>query len=115
MKTIITGSHTLRDPEPLHQALSHCSWPISMVLCGQEPGVDALAAKWAETNNKALKTFPARILNLGGLAWRVRNDQMLEHAEALVLVWAGFDRELGRLLGRAREKGLQIHELVTHE
>jgi len=92
MKTIIAGSRTITDESVLRSALSLVHWEITEVVCGMAPGIDSLGADWAIDNNIPVSYYPADWRKYGYAAGPIRNKEMAENADALLLIWDGHSR-----------------------
>jgi hypothetical protein len=113
MKTIIAGTRTITEMRFLKEALAHSGWQITEVVCGKARGVDTLGEAWAKDKGIPVRYFPADWSGLGKRAGFVRNAQMAEYAEALVLVWDGCSRGSASMLELAKRKGLRIFEWIV--
>lgn len=113
MKTIIAGSRSITDYQrvlkAILQAESQAGIVPSEVVCGCAPGVDSLGASWAVRNKKPLRRFPASWSEFGKSAGPMRNRQMAEYADALILVHDGTPGSLN-MLAEAKKRGLRIWE-----
>lgn len=110
LRTIIAGTRTISDMEPVNQAMRACGWVPSVVLCGGAPGVDTSGALWARTCGIPVESYPADWKAEGKAAGPVRNALMTSKADALVLVWDGKSPGSADVLERARSKGLRVFE-----
>lgn len=109
MKTIIAGSRTITDYALVEQAVIESGFSISEVVSGKEPkGVDCLGELWAHYNHVPVKPFSADWRTHGLAAGPIRNREMAEYAEALILVWDGQSKGSRSMLVMAESKGLKI-------
>lgn len=115
MKTAVLGSQTLTDGDVVATALNNCGWEITDVLCGTGRGVEQLAVDWAAKNRKPVHLYATEESRYGRAARRRRDDLMVDHAQALVVIWSGFDREICGAINRAASRGLRLSEVVVHE
>jgi len=92
MKTIIAGSRSITNNNTLLGALELVPWSITEVVCGNARGVDTLGRNWAYDNKIPIKYFPAMWNKYGKAAGPIRNKQMAEYADSLLLVWDGVSR-----------------------
>lgn len=90
MKTIIAGGRdyrlTKKDREEL--IFIHKSYQFTEVISGGAIGVDTEGEIFAEAANIPVKRFPAN-WSLGKSAGMIRNLQMAEYADAVVLFKGG--------------------------
>lgn len=115
MKTAVLGSQTLTDADVVATALAGCGWEITDVLCGTGRGVEQLAVDWAAKNRKPVHLYATEESRYGRSARRRRDDLMIDHAQALVVIWSGFDREIRDVIHRAVSRGLKVSAVVAHE
>lgn len=113
MKTIIAGSRTITDISKVYSAAKSCGWEISEVVCGKARGVDTLGEQWAKAQDIPVKYFPADWDRYGKSAGYIRNAQMADYAEALVLVWDGTSRGSKMMRELAIKKGLMFFEVLV--
>lgn len=87
MKTIIAGGRntllTKKDCERLDEL------PITIVISGGARGVDADGETYAKNKNLPVRVFPADWRRLGNSAGPIRNRQMAQYADAVVLFPGG--------------------------
>lgn len=91
MKCIIAGSRDIHDYEYLVSCINLVSWSknITEVVTGAAFGVDKLGARWAKENGIPLKRFPAEWHKYRKSAGPIRNQEMAEYADNLILLWWG--------------------------
>lgn len=97
MKLIIAGSRTLSPScegiiEYLYDtgAVSNETWEgLAEVVSGGAQGVDTSAERFASWSRKKFVLFPADWNTHGKAAGPMRNRQMAEYADALLLIWDG--------------------------
>ncbi len=90
MKVIIAGSRHMRfDDYPLiAQAVTLSKFEITEVICGEAQGADTFGKKWAFSQNIPVKSFPANWGEFGRAAGILRNTEMAEYADALIVfIW----------------------------
>jgi len=109
MKTIIAGSRSCTDPVELRKALSACGWVPSVVISGCAAGVDRLGEEWSYAMRIPCLRFPANWDLWGKAAGFRRNEEMAEHAEALLALWDGASHGTEHMIQTAREKGLWVY------
>lgn len=121
MKTIIAGSRTITDFSLVERATKDCRFPITEVVSGcqktRDPvtrkivgGVDWLGERWAYRNKISVKLFPANWSELGKAAGPIRNAEMADYADALILIHTG-SKGSANMLELARAMGLKIYEV----
>jgi hypothetical protein len=108
MKTIIAGSRGIEDTALLQRAIDEADWEITEVISGDAQGVDQMGEAWARRNNIPVKLFPAPWKTHKQFAGRMRNQQMAEYADALIVIWDGYSKGTADMLERASKQGLKI-------
>ena len=81
--------------------------PVTEVIHGGCRGVDTLAQDWAFANRIPERIFPAD-WSRGPAAGALRNQRMIDEADALVAVWDGESRGTADAIKRARVKGIRV-------
>lgn len=113
MRTIIAGSRSITAISPVIDAIHKCGWEITEVVCGMADGVDSTGLWWAErVAALPVKRFPADWEVHGKAAGPIRNKQMAEYAEALILVWDGKSKGSADMLRRAQIRNLRIYQHI---
>ena len=127
MKLIIAGSRTLKLPiDFYHGLLSHffsgkvCT--IEEVVSGGAEGVDCSAKKLCfNTYNDTMfdrhffnkyKEFPADWEAHGKAAGPIRNRQMAEYADALLLIWDGESRGSASMKKEMLKLNKPVYEVI---
>lgn len=105
MKTIIAGG---RDYQMTAEDLRFLdTLTITEVVCGGATGADEGGRDWAVWKGIPVKHFPADWPRHGRAAGPIRNRQMAEYADQLVIFPGG--RGSANMLKTARELGLAIY------
>ncbi len=114
MKVIIAGGRDIFFYDALEKAIETCPFKdeITEVVYGGATGVDRMGKCWANEHSIPVKTFNADWASYGKAAGPIRNGQMAEYADALILIWDGKSSGSGDMLRRAKAKNLKIHEVV---
>lgn len=91
MKVIIAGSrHMTQDYTLIGAAVVSSGFEVSEVVCGLARGADTWGKEWAIIRSIPVKEFPADWDKFGKAAGSIRNGQMMEYADAaIVLIWDG--------------------------
>ena len=90
-------------------ALSACGWTPTVVISGTASGADRLGEAWAAKSGVPCERFPADWNRHGKAAGPIRNEQMADHAEALIALWDGASRGTAHMINAANRKGLRVH------
>jgi hypothetical protein len=115
MKTIIAGSRTIIDRESVFKILDELEFSITEVVCGMASGVDFLGKEWACSKGIFVKEFPADWKAHKLKAGPIRNQQMSDYADTLVLIWDGQSSGSADMLKRAKRDRLKIDQYVLTE
>lgn len=109
-KVIVAGGREFNDMELLTQELDRLLANKLQVeiVSGGAKGADSLGEAYARLRGYPVKQFPADWDNLGKTAGPVRNGQMAEYADALVLFWDGKSRGSANMLQQANLRGLEV-------
>ena len=86
---------------------------LRSVVCGMARGVDTSGRNWAERRGVPVWQYPADWDTHGRSAGPIRNREMAENADGLILVWDGTSRGSASMLSLAREHKLRIYEVRT--
>lgn len=113
MRTIIAGSRSITDFGIVSRAVVASGFEISCVICGCARGVDSLGERWALENNIPVERFPADWRRFGRSAGIIRNRQMAQRADALVLIWDGYSSGSADMLRTAQAHGLRVFSFVV--
>lgn len=94
MKLIIAGSRTIKPTiELIREAIRALkpsnSPPISEIVSGGALGVDSEGEHWASHAGVPVKRFRPDWLTHGLAAGPIRNREMAEYGDALLLIWDG--------------------------
>ena len=118
MKLIIAGSRTLKIGTSLIDALfsvMNLNGKVSEIVSGTAPGVDTVGddyAKLAVNYPMKLKEFPADWDKYGKSAGPIRNKQMAEYADALLLIWDGASRGSDSMKREMEKLYKPIYEII---
>jgi hypothetical protein len=110
MKVIIAGSRGIEDVN-VDAAVTASGFrgSIDEVVSGGAMGVNRAGEDWAVLSHIPVKVFPADWATFGKSADVKRNEQMVEHADALVLIWNGKSTGVRSLRDAALRHGLKVY------
>ena len=109
MKTIIEGSRTITDYAVVEQAIKESEFKITTVISGMARGVDTLGERWAHENNIDIILCPANWKKYGKKAGYIRNAEMADIAEALIVIIENNSRGSSHMLTIAQDRELLIY------
>lgn len=89
MKLIVAGSREITDMETVVSAIEESGWweEATEIVTGGAAGVDQLAEKYARSQDKPVKTFPASWSQYGRSAGAIRNAEMARYGDRLIAIW----------------------------
>jgi hypothetical protein len=108
-RTIIAGSRTIIDYDIVKNGIKESGFIIDEVVCGLAQGPDILGEKWALEHRIPVTYFPANWRDFGKSAGCIRNEQMGNYADQLILIWDGKSRGSEHMLRYAKHKKLLIY------
>lgn len=110
MKTIIAGSRSITDYKLVSRAINMFldDLGVTEVVSGCANGVDTLGERWAKENSVPVARFPAEWNKYGRGAGPIRNKEMAEYADALILIWDGQSKGSKNMLDVANKNGLRV-------
>jgi len=110
MKLIIAGGRNYRFTDEDWDSLEalHKVTPITEVVCGGAEGADEYGRQWAILNDIPVKMFPANWDQHGKSAGPIRNREMAEYADAVVLFPGGKGTQ--SMCENAVKHGLSIYD-----
>lgn len=109
MKTIIAGSRKLTDYDVVKNTILESGFDISVVISGTARGVDTLGEKYAEENNIPIMKFPAKWEVYRNAAGPIRNQEMANVADALIVIILDDSKGSLHMLECARKLGLKTY------
>lgn len=121
MKLIIAGSRHL-DPDTIYDTLVNFFWPnnkdlyakITEIVSGKAKGVDTVGELFAFNSNWPIKDMPADWNTYGKAAGHIRNKQMAEYADALLLVWDGVSKGSANMKQQMLKLNKPIYEVIIN-
>lgn len=87
MKVIIAGSRHIEDYDVLKELIESSGWDIDEVVSGGCRGVDEMGERWARENDIPVRGFAADWAKYGREAGELRNREMAQYADGLILLW----------------------------
>ena len=121
MKLIIAGSRHIEDYDVVAKKLdgfreyimSVEPWTVvGEVVSGEARGVDTLGARWAYGHGITVAKFPADWTTHGRKAGCLRNVQMAQYADAVLVIWDGKSKGSAHMLKTAKQFGIAAWEYI---
>lgn len=111
MKVIIAGSrHLVVSPAQVADIVTDSKLNLTSLVCGMARGIDMCGRHWA-LGTTPIHEFPADWTKYGNGAGPVRNQQMAEYADALILIWDGKSNGSADMKRRMLKLGKPVHEV----
>ena len=110
MKLIIAGGRnapTYAELEDLWKYLDRGI--ITEVVSGCAKGADTLGEEWATKNNIPIKKFPADWETHGKGAGFIRNKEMVDYADSLLVIWDGVSKGTQHTVSLAKTTGMPYY------
>lgn len=83
------------------------------VVAGGASGIDFAAETFAYQYRIPVKLFPADWATYGTAAGPIRNREMAEYGDALILIWDGRSRGSASMKREAEKAGIQVYEVLV--
>lgn len=118
MKLIVAGSRSVQDREFVFQRIFIFLMNkdvTEFVLGGCPTGPDEFALQYAKEYHHAVKLFPADWNKHGKSAGPIRNRQMAEYADHLLLIWDCQSKGSLNMKYEMRKLGKPIAEWIVSE
>lgn len=114
MKVIIAGSRNISDYQYFCNFMQtlYMADQITEVVCGMASGVDIMGKRWAEEKGIPVKKMPANWSLYGKAADPIRNKEMAEYADVLIILWDGKSKGSQNMLNNAKIKDLKIIQKI---
>lgn len=117
-RLIVAGSRDISD----YQYVKNCidefvneHGPVREIISGTAKGVDSFGEKYSLDNLIPLIMFPADWDGLGPKAGHIRNQEMADYADSLLLIWDGKSPGSKNMLKTAKREGLFIVQVINGE
>lgn len=111
MKLAVIGSRTLKQREVLTviaQVVGRAKTPVTEIITGGANGVDAIAEYYAKTEGIKMTVFYPQYQAHGRRAPLIRNNVIIEEAEAMLAIWDGESSGTRYTIEKAKREGLKV-------
>jgi hypothetical protein len=116
IKVIIAGSRTFDDYDLLFEKCSQILEDYDSVaveiVSGNARGADRLGERFAKEKGFALTLFPADWNKFGKSAGYIRNKEMAEYADILIVFWDGVSKGTEHMIDLAGKYNLKITKIL---
>lgn len=110
MKVIIAGGRDFNNYELLKEKCNKILINKSdiEIVSGGADGADRLGESYAKDMGYPIKYFPADWKKYGNAAGPIRNKQMAEYADSLIVFWDWQSKGTKNMIKNAQDIGLQV-------
>ena len=110
MKLLIVGSRGITD----FDLSMHVPPEVDTIISGGAKGVDTLAEEYADAHHISKYIIRPRYDLYGRSAPLVRNEQMVDMADAVLVIWDGTSKGAQHTIKYAQKIGKTIHVIKTN-
>ena len=112
-RVIIAGTRTFNDYNLLKES---CEYLLQesmekqqiIIVSGHARGTDTMGERFAKEHGLPCEYYPANWQIHGRAAGPIRNKEMANNADALIVFWDGHSRGTRSMINLARKMGLQV-------
>jgi len=118
MKLIIAGGRNLfRGISEIQEDLNNYELyeNLNEVISGGATGIDNCGEEFAKERYIGIKEFPADWDKHGKAAGPIRNRQMAEYGDALLLIWDGKSRGSANMKKEMEKLGKPVYEVILKQ
>lgn len=110
-KVVVAGGRYFNDYSLLERKLDHLlanKLPHVQIVSGGAKGADALGERYATERGLSVQRFPADWSSHGRAAGPIRNRQMAQYADAVIVFWDGKSRGTQNMREEAQRLNLPL-------
>ena len=111
MKLLIAGSRGILD----FDLSPYVSEKVDLIISGGADGIDSVAEKYADEHNIPKQIFLPEYVKYGKAAPIVRNRQMVDEADEVLVVWDGRSKGSLSTINYAKKKEKKLTVVQTIE
>ena len=108
MRTIITGSKTVVTYQDLLDAIDNAPFKVTSIVSGIIHWGDALGERYANENDLSIERIEAEVFDHRNRAEYLRMVDMIDHADALIVLWSGMSNDMQVLSHLAHSRSIII-------
>lgn len=111
MKLLIAGSRSIAEfnLEP------YIPSDVELIIAGGASGIDAVAEKYADKHKISKLILRPKYSRYGKGAPLKRNEEMIEIADSVLVIWDGRSRGTNHTITKAREKSKSVTVININE
>lgn len=116
MRVLVTGSRSIDDKQFVLSEMTDCPFDPDVIIHGDGSNVDRIAPLWATKCGAEVETHPVPDWaweQVGRKAGPLRNQHMVNNAEAVVAIWDGSSPGTKDTIHKAEARGLPLHKTVV--
>lgn len=114
-RDISCGTGLIESAIHVHNIENNLFDMIEEIVSGGAQGMDASGEHFAERNKFPVKLFPADWDKHGRAAGPIRNKQMAEYADALLLIWDGSSKGSKNMKETMLKLGKPVYEVILRK
>jgi hypothetical protein len=116
LKLIVAGSREISNRELIYKHLDlYINTPNLIIVSGKARGPDTIGEEWAKERKILVKEFPADWDFYGKSAGFIRNQQMAEFADELIVFWDGVSKGTKHMLSCMLKVNKPSKVILVHE
>jgi hypothetical protein len=118
MKLIIAGSRTIHLAPPVMESIlvDLCNIrSAEEIVSGAAKGIDTSGEWFADRHGVPIKQFPADWDKHNKAAGHIRNKEMADYADALLLIWDGESRGSKNMKENMTKQGKPVYEVILRK
>lgn len=108
-KAVVAGGRDFDNKSLLHETLCLLLRPDDAVICGMAKGADLLGKAWADHQGVKVIEMPADWDTHKKAAGPIRNQQMAQAGDFLIVFWDGKSRGSKDMIEKATRQGMDVH------
>ena len=109
MKLLVVGSRSITD----FDLTPYVSADVDTIISGGAKGVDTLAEQFADKHNLSKYIVRPRYSRYGKGAALIRNDFMVDEADAVLVIWDGVSHGTHHTIKYAEKKGKPTNVIIV--
>jgi len=106
---IIAGSRSITDYDFVCRAVIESCFDVREVVSGTARGVDRLGERWAKEHGIPVTKFPADWGRYQKAAGYVRNTDMGQYADGLIVCWDGVSKGSRHMISIMQKLGKELY------
>lgn len=114
MKVIIAGTRRVGsryseiEGTVIAQGVKDSGFDVTQVVSGTAQGIDRMGESWAKLNEIPIRRFPADWIKYPRAGGYIRNAEMADYADALIVFWDGFSKGSKHMIQCMRNRNKPI-------